>query len=90
MPTTLMLRRLPPELLARVRVYARAHDLRTPEAAVRLITAGLDHLAARSAGGVALHAGRSAEERSAAGRRAVQARWAKRDASRVELSGSSG
>jgi len=72
---TLMLRRVPPKLLARIRAYAQAHDLRTPEAAVRLITAGLDHLAARSAGGVAATARLTRGERQASGRRAILSRW---------------
>ncbi len=72
---TLMLRRLPPELLARIRAYAKAHDLRTPDAAVRLLTAGLDHLAARSAGGVAATARLTRGERQSSGRRAVLSRW---------------
>ena len=72
---TLHLTRLSAALVARVRAYARARSLSTPEAAEHLITAGLDHLEARAAGGRAAHADRSTTERREAAQQAVEARW---------------
>ena len=64
-------------IVDRVRTYATTHALSLGEAAARLLTAGLDHLAARSAGGTARLSALSPEERSELGRRAVMTRWHK-------------
>lgn len=73
---TLMLRGVPGDLLARLRAYARQREISTLEAATDLLTRGLDGYAARSASAASLN-DRPAAERSEAGRKAVQARWAK-------------
>ena len=69
--------RIDSSVIDRVRVYATEHELSVPEAASRLLTAGLDHLSARAAGGQARTDAMSAEERSDLGRRAAAARWRK-------------
>lgn len=76
---TLMARGVSPELATRVRQYARRDpDRSTSDAIAHLIRVGLDTIEARAAGGHAVHASRSTEERSQAGRKAVTARWARR------------
>lgn len=72
---SLMLRKLDPALVARVKAYARAKEISLTDAAVHLLAAGLDHLEARAAGAQATNRSRTAAERSAAGRKAVTARW---------------
>lgn len=72
---TLMARHGSPELVARVRTYARARALSTSQAIGDLLTIALDHLDARSAGGHAVHRSRSEAERSLTGRRLAMARW---------------
>lgn len=69
--------RVDASVVDRVREYATDRDLSLGEAATRLLTAGLDHLAARSAGGKARIGALSPEERSELGRRAVMTRWHK-------------
>lgn len=62
---TLMARGLSPELATRVRRYARLHPHRsTSESIGALLTIALDHLDARAAGGRAVHAGTTPEQRS--------------------------
>ena len=73
----LTLLRVRSDVVDRVKTYAHEHYLSTGEAASRLLTAGLDHLAARAAGGQARTDAMSAEERSDLGRRAAAARWRK-------------
>lgn len=73
---TLIAQHCSPELATRVRAYARQHpDRSSSESLAALITLGLDSLDARTAGGRATQAGRTATERSASGRHAAQARW---------------
>ena len=70
--------RLNADVVDRVHAWADEHELSLPEAASRLLTAGLDHLSARAAGGQARTDAMSTEERSDLGRRAAAARWQKR------------
>jgi hypothetical protein len=72
---TLMLRRLSPELMARVKAYAAQKQIGVTEAAAQLLAVALDHLDARAAGAASTNAGRTPEERSAAAKRAAEARW---------------
>lgn len=75
---TILLRGLDADTSARVKTYARAHDLSVSDAAAQLLRIALDHLEARAAGGRAVREGRTAAEASEAGRRAVAMRWARR------------
>lgn len=79
---TPLLRGLDPALVARVRAYADARRIPILAAVARLITAGLDHLAARRAGGLSANARLTPDERRARARRAILARWAKARAQR--------
>jgi len=72
---TLHLTGLTPDLVSRVRAYARARDLSTAAGAAHLLSVGLQSVAARTAGATALNASRTPEERSAAARKAVLARY---------------
>lgn len=74
---SLMLRNLPAGTVARLRAYARQHDLSLVDAADRLLTAGLETVEARSAGGHARAARMTPEARSARARELAQARWAR-------------
>lgn len=71
---TLALRGLPADLMARIKAYASARSLSPRDAALALLTRGLDDIDARRAGGLARQAGLSPEERSALGTHAVSAR----------------
>lgn len=75
---TLMLRGISRDLMDRIAAYASRWGVGRAEAAVRLMTAGADHLDARSAGAAATNAV-SADERRERARRAATARWADRD-----------
>lgn len=72
---TLMLRGLDAETSARVKSYARTHDLSVSAAAAQLLTIALDHLEARKVAGEARWTGLRKAERSEVARRAAQARW---------------
>jgi hypothetical protein len=72
---TLQLRGLPVDLVGRIRRYARTQDLGVTAGVVRLLTIALDHLDARVAAGQAAHRDTTPEQRSAAARHAVTARW---------------
>jgi hypothetical protein len=74
---TIMLRHIPPDLMARLAAYASAKGLGKRDAALQLLTVALDHLAHRAAGAAVVNHGRTPEERSAAARVAVTARWAR-------------
>lgn len=74
---TLHLTRLPADLVAWVKAKAQAHGLSTSEMVWKILEQARDAEEARRAGGVARQAGTTAAERSAAGKRAVEARWAR-------------
>lgn len=76
---TIVLRDVAARLKARLVEFARARGLSVSAAATTLLTDRLDDLEARAERARSLHAGRTPEERSAAGRHAVQARWTKED-----------
>ena len=79
---TLMARGLSPELVTRVRQYARQHpDRSTSDSIAALLEAGLQITEARQKGAAMLHAGLTTAERSAKGRHAVTARWDRHHAS---------
>jgi len=77
---TLHLTGLTPDLVSRVRAYARARELSTTAGAAQLLAVGLQSVAARTAGATALNASRTPQERSEAARKAVLARYAGRTA----------
>ena len=64
-----------PELVARVRTYARKAKVSRSQAVSDLLEIALTHLDARAAGGRASHATRSPADRAAMGRRLARARW---------------
>jgi hypothetical protein len=72
---SLMLRRLPPDLVARIRAYAAELQIGTPEAATRLLTIGLDALASVSRGGHARREALTPDQRQAMARHAAKTRW---------------
>ena len=72
---TLMLRGLDAALVARVRAYARHHDLSLVAATSALWLRGLASVAAVSTAGHARAASLTPEERSAIARHAAGARW---------------
>ena len=74
---TLHLSGLDADLVSRVRAYARARGIPTPDAASSLLTLGLQMAAGRSAGGAALAAQRTPTERTQRARDAAAARWAR-------------
>lgn len=65
----------PPPLVARVKAFARDRALTVSAAVLELVTRGLASTDAKSAGGAKGRAGLTAEQRSAAARRAAAARW---------------
>lgn len=62
---SLMLRGLPLDLVARLRVYAREQGVRLPEAAARMLAAGLDGRDARKRGAAARWRDTTPEQRAA-------------------------
>jgi hypothetical protein len=72
-----MLRRLPAELIARVRAYAADLQIGTPEAAARLLAIGLDALASVSRGGHARREALTPDQRQAMARHAAKTRWSR-------------
>lgn len=72
---TLHLSGLDADLVSRVRAYARARGLSTPDAAASLLTLGLQMAAGRAEGARAVNARLSPEERSERAREAAAARW---------------
>jgi hypothetical protein len=77
---TIMLRRLPADLAARIKAYADTHEIGRGEACVRLIAYALDTIAERARGAEtlqALNTSRTPAERSEASRRAAALRWAR-------------
>lgn len=58
------MRGLPPDLVARLRVYAREQGVRLPEAAARMLAAGLDGREARQRGAAARWGGTTPERRA--------------------------
>lgn len=74
---TLLARGQSSELVTRVRQYAQRHRLGISDAVGQLCTIALNHLDARSTGAAKVNDGRTADERSEAGRAAARARWAK-------------
>lgn len=73
-----MLRQIPDALWARVRAYATVTDQPLRAAVLALLTTALDGLAARAQGGKTVAASRTPAQRQEAARRAVTARWARR------------
>jgi hypothetical protein len=72
---SLMLRALSPELVERVRAFARGRGLSLVAGAVELLEAGLERRQSQSAGGQALRDQTPPEVRQARARAAARARW---------------
>ena len=72
---TLHLSGLDADLVSRVRAYARAREMSTPDAAASLLTLGLQMAAGRAQGAAAVNASRTSDERTTAARAAARARW---------------
>lgn len=74
---SIMLRDIPADVVARVRVFARSRGLSLVDGAVELLEAGLERRASQSAGGRAAAEQATPEVRQERARTAALARWEK-------------